>query len=94
LGTLYSRLAQVNENRVRSAADREDSQAIEKFRQRQQEQENQALQAFQQSLPLAHSTGDRSAQMRSLLGITSVYIKGQKKAEAENTLNQAIELLK
>lgn len=93
LGNVYSRLAQVNDRRAWSAEQREDKIAVGRFRQRQQGYEVQALDVFQQSLHLFRSTGNRIAQMRSLLGTIPIYIRSQKKTEAGDALKQAVTLL-
>ncbi|UBF30426.1 CHAT domain-containing protein (plasmid) [Kovacikia minuta CCNUW1] len=91
LGNVYSRLAEVNDRRAGSVAQREDKIAVAKFRQRQQTFATQAIESFDQSLQLARQIGDRNAQVRSLLGKLS--IRMQSRSAAEETIQQVTSLL-
>lgn len=91
LGNVYSRLAQVNDRRAGSAEQREDKLAVAKFRQRQQAHAVEALDAFDRSLQLARRTGDRNAQVQSLLGTLSTQMPAS--SVAQQSIQQAVSLL-
>lgn len=91
LGNVYNRLAQVNDRYAWSAKQRGDYKSAANFRQRQQTYATQASSLFDQSLQLARETGDRNAQVRSLLGKLS--IETQVASVAGESIQQAISLL-
>lgn len=93
LGTVHSRLAQVEENRVRSAEQRGASKDADKFRQRQQAHKNEARQSFQQSLERA-TRMDPATQLRSRLAMMALDPTALTNSPATDVLQQLTQELK
>lgn len=73
LGNLYTSLAQRNDRYVQFAKQSRDQQAVERFRQRADRDNQSAIAAFEASLTAARRQTDHQSEIRALLGLAIPY---------------------
>ncbi|MBD2103733.1 CHAT domain-containing protein [Leptolyngbya sp. FACHB-261] len=93
LGNAHASLAQSQYRQASSAEQRGGSNEASQLRTQGRNQDSQALQYFQESLQLARSQKDQSAQLRALLNLVPTYHRSNDSDRAAESLQQAVALL-
>ncbi|WP_313954528.1 CHAT domain-containing protein [Aulosira sp. FACHB-615] len=94
LGNAHSSLAQVKYRRAESATQRGNEQEAKKLLDNAKQEDANALRYLGNSLEIASSQKDVAGQVRSLLSIIPIYYRNNATAEANNSLEQGINLIK